>query len=891
MSLPYVCFRCRAAITVRRLYTRKASFVSLGKLVDGDKSEQQLFPKRKDSSSEAQNPSLASYPVKRNRKHQDHRLESLFSSSIRRKDTTFDLQPFKSTKNVPPVYVVPARTLVNENIQTLQHLLYQQRASLVEIWKACQELLGSETWQQMVSDAGNEEDIVFTVAQLDIFRDILLHVAHTRSRHPERIEIPLVANAIRAFRRHNMMKCWWDHILWRQLSGYLQLIPSYSWATKDRAGSITVLEEIIEVWRLLIHEYGEPADSSIVPSRVDHSSSLIASCPGSSGGGLRWSRLPSQVLDADPGQLPENISERFSEYWPRHPGSTGQTNRMITAAIMSFDCLKRAQLDGFATNDSKSLTRFLTPLVQGGKIKWDVAVKSLTRETISLPMAERIVRDWGTKWINVTAAPPSKKVSTSPQAAKQEALSTSSSSDFADKFSKTLSGATAKADVAMVTSLWQRFIEQVDSDKIEESHRHELFSQFLSAYFTLRRHAEAVKVWNFMVHVNYQPTLKHWNAMLAGCTAAKDLTSLREIRSNMLTVGIKSDLQTWTSWIHGLMACGDWQSGLRALEDLERAWKRTPDADRNSSDDLLTAEDQLKPSLVPVRAALAGLAQSNNIDLANAVLDWAQQQNLTLDTETYNIILRPAVRANDEPKVQSILQRMQSDSCHPDIATFTIMLNGLLSNPSSTFHTRSPSEQQSAVFAILHDMERNGLKANAYTYGTILDGLLDSRIFNIEAAKAVMYHMTKNNIEPSPHVYTILITHYFSLSPPNLSAIDTLLHRIRLEKTPLDPIFWDRMIESYARVGETEKMLFILRRMPEEGRSPGWMSLLACLRALVEAREWENVRELVRDVEDVNGVLRHGSGPWRGKDAFWELVGEVKRERLRGSGGWDRSNW
>jgi len=267
------------------------------------------------------------------------------------------------------------------------------------------------------------------------------------------------------------------------------------------------------------------------------------------------------------------------------------------------------------------------------------------------------------------------------------------------------------------------------------------------------------------------------------------------------------------------------------------------------------------------------------------VLSWAKKQNLPLDTQTYNITLRPAVRANNEPKIQSILQSMQAAACPPDIATFTIMLNGLLSNPSSPFHTKPHPEQQSAVFAILHGMERSGLKANTYTYSTILDGLLDPKILNVTAARAVMEHMTKNNIKPSPHVYTILTTHYFTLTPPDLTAIDSLLHRVVLEKTPLDPIFWDRMIEHYARVGETEKMLLILRRMPQEGQSPGWMALLACLRVLVEQREWEAVRDLLTDVEDVRGVLRHGSGPWMGKDAFWELVGEVRRERWLGEEG------
>ena len=883
MTSPYVCLRCQSVFLARGHRVRRASFVSLGKLVEGRKKQPLPTECNKDAEGKTLKPQSTRYPARRTGKHRDPYLESLFSNSIRQKDITFDQQSTGLAKKVQPVYIVPARKLIDEHIQTLEHLLNKQRVPLVELWKACQELLGSSTWQQMVSDAG-QEDIVFSATQLNVFRDILLQIAFTRSRYPKRIEITLVSNAVKAYRRHNIMKSWWDQVLLKQLLGYISLTPSYSREAFPKEDPSIVLKEIIEVWRLLVHEYGEPAGSSTVQPKSMHSSSssLVASLSSAPGGGMRWGRLPSKTLDAEAHTMPLDISQRFSEHWPRRPGASRQTNRMIIASIMTYDILECAHRQGFmkdsTANDAKTLLRYLTPLLQEGEVKLELVMTCLKEEGISKPIAERITQGWRTLPISVIGTPASEDSSNAPQAAPLKPQSTPTLSDAASKLINALRSATKKTDAALVRSLWQKFKAQIDSNKIEGPSRDVLFSRFLSAFFTNRRHAEAVEVWNFMVATNHQPTLKHWHAMLAGCTAAKDLTSLRVIRNNMLSAGVQSDLGTWTTWIHGLMACGDWQSGLRALEDLGNVWKPASFRANESS------QGRLKPSLVPVRAALAGLAQSDNMDVANAVLTWAQKQNLSLDTQIYNNILRPPARANNEQKVQSVLQDMHAKNCRPDIATFTIILNGLLSGPSSTFHTRPPQEQQSAVLAILDEMERNGLKANTYTYSTILDGLLDPKIFNVPAAQAVIEHMTKNNIRPSPHVYTILTKHFFSLSPPDLAAIDTLLHRTRLEKTPLDPIFWDRMIESYAQVGETEKMLLTLRRMPQQGQSPGWMALLACLKALVEQQEWENVRELVRDVEDVNGVLRHGNGPWKGKDAFWELVGEVRMEGRLGDG-------
>ena len=79
----------------------------------------------------------------------------------------------------------------------------------------------------------------------------------------------------------------------------------------------------------------------------------------------------------------------------------------------------------------------------------------------------------------------------------------------------------------------------------------------------------------------------------------------------------------------------------------------------------------------------------------------------------------------------------------------------------------------------------------------------------------------------------------------------------------------------------------VLRRMPESGMTPGWIALTACLEVLVHGAEWDLVRDLVRDVEDMNGLFKHGPPMrWRGKDAFWEIVREV-RERgvLEGEAG------
>lgn len=863
MTLPYIWLRCQRSIATRGYHLRRASFVSLGQLVEPGKKESSLLPDRKKGVEDAKRPQQTSYPPKRSRRDHDPQLESLFTSTTRSKKTASDQNAKKFNKDRQPVYAVPARTLVDEQIRTLEHMRQKQKADIIELWKACQELLSSDLWQQMTEDAGSKESVVFSESQLEVFRGILLEAARLRSRYPYPQALPSVYTAVKAYRRYNLMKEWWDQALWEQLSGYIVLDPEYSGKVDVRGHSKAAFEEIIKFWRVMLHDRKESVQSlSEDGAREENTlSPLIAP--------TEEDEAP-QLLDGKGEQMCRGISQRFLEFWPTKYGGNQQ---IATAAVLTIDILKRRKDDpGWASLNFRArfLVELLNPLVEGGEIEWSSAVKILQEKGFNLHWASRIIRRWSSIPVTVIGLPPENDLDAPHGHSAKKNPGTSTS---AGHLSSTLQHAIAKADASAVFNMWRQAEQQIVTEKLEEAHRDELFSQFLSAFFTLKRQAYAVEVWNCMVNVNHQPTRKHWHAMLAGCSAAKDLSSLREVWNNMLSAGVEPNMTTWTTWIHGLMICGDPESGLRALEDLGKTWKAA------SNETTTASENKLTPSLIPVRAALSGLAQSNNIDLASTVLDFAHSQNLHPDTQIYNIMLRPAVRSNDQPRIQSILRTMSSTSTPPDIATFTIILNGLLSNPTSTFHTQSPSEQKTAIFAILSEMERNDLKPNTYTYSTILDGLLNPQNLNIDAAQAVMQHMTANHIRPSPHVYTILTTHYFALSPPELPAIDSLLHRIKIEKTPLDPIFWDRMIESYARVGETEKMLMVLRRMPEQGQSPGWMALLACLRALVEGREWEAVRELVRDVEDVKGVLRHGSGPWRGKDAFWELV-----EECRGAG-------
>ncbi|KAK6434796.1 hypothetical protein LTR95_009026 [Oleoguttula sp. CCFEE 5521] len=134
---------------------------------------------------------------------------------------------------------------------------------------------------------------------------------------------------------------------------------------------------------------------------------------------------------------------------------------------------------------------------------------------------------------------------------------------------------------------------------------------------------------------------------------------------------------------------------------------------------------------------------------------------------------------------------------------------------------------------------------------------------NADAARMLLEHMASHGLEPSTHIYTILMSFYFSRTPPDFAAVDALWQRIKRANAghgaPVDGIFYDRMIEAYAKhhhtLGIASSMQF-LERMGKEGKRPGWRALEAIARALADRQEWARLGVLVSDLRSNKGMLR-----------------------------------
>ena len=907
MHAPYVCLRCCRQLLRWKCQRRNSGFVSLGRLVgrdDDSRKTPQEAPlangnptpignqRRKKRLTFAQQ-----YQEQRKPKGVDKVLETLFASN-RDNEQALERNRYSRTPKVQHMKdAAIERSAIEwssaDRLRELHNKLLRGTAPLQEIWRDCESLLAKK-WIRKDAMANGVDQKLFdysstsidTQANYEPFRDILVAICQK-----QRLVINgrdfAPADAIKKYMKYGVMRHWWHDVLWCQLGNVLRLRYQSTDDTRGVAPDERIrilLEEILEVWNVYIERYKLYPSSVLVP--LSGNSDKMDDKASTSEG---FSSSDSKKLRTKP---PDETTE---------------------AAAMTARCLKAAGMRA-----SLQIMSLFHRFGHAMKRDRSIATTCLLHAGVSSEITEKALEGWESQ-----SSPEPKDIldlTEKPNQSRGSKISMSASQkrhglDWSDKGLRKrlaeIEGTSKRLDTISAMDLWSQFQvhREADNSKNSTISIDKLYACFLRLFWALHLHDHAIEVWNHMIKSGCLPNHSHYNAMLIGCMKVKDIDSLQEIWTNMLRSGMTPDADNWTTYIHGLICRHKWEEGFKALESLGQTWKSAPPLESSNTaiDETAgtkTAEENqsplepknktpLRPSLAPINAALSALIKIDKPFLIPRVLDWARSHQITLSTMTFNILLRPLVRRGSQASIQAHLQQMADAKCTPDVATFTIILNGLVSNPTSTFHTLPPEAQESTVLSILADMARQGIEPNAFTYSSLLYGLLTpaskelARDFtpNVPAARTILAHMVARNLRPAQAIYTILITHYFTRRPlPDLPAISSLWSALRHsgQANTVDYIFLDRMIEGYADADEIEEALKFLKMMPELGRFPGWRALVKVMKAMIRAKEWVWCGELVEDVVREDGLRRWGHGRSRPgyKEFFWELVKGLRERDL-----------
>lgn len=768
--------------------------------------------------------------------------------------------------------------------EVLSAMLNEEKATPENLWAQFEEVIRTAAWKTSPSQSVNEKAI-----QL-VFRELLLRICKARSQEPFRQSLPAPPKIIRIYLKHGLMQYWWDKIFWLQLGVLVNwsrdgLHDSPNGEVPAHENTNRLVADILEVWEVFMETHGNETDShgfgDDLPALIDCNTSVPANMTTAQRASIGWRGLPTSAdIKFRSVEAPTESLHRFFHFLPNHINDR-KTIKVAAAAELTRDCivfLAKSHLITDSVSDfAQPFLSLMKHIFQGKKVYQITMIPCLGEQGIPMWDANAVCNRW--TWTPTYSQMGPENFSDAELCAPVPRF-THTVSEWKRKRYKYMSGCIGKAleksNPSALGELWRDFRTTPVSNKQPETELQNLYLYFIVAFFKLRLPHGATEVWNYMIKSGHNPNRKHWNAMLSGCSKNEDLRSLQGVWSNMKDAGLEPDSYTWTIWIGGLMRCGQWQRGLQALEELGEIWKKPPSSDaRPVPDDFAP----LVPSMSPVNAAITACFLKDRPDAVPQILKWAASHDVPFNTRTFNILLKTLVRRSEHDAVDALLVSMQDHGCAPDIVTVTIMLTGLLHSPSSTFPTLSPTGQHDAILNILRKLEKIGLPATVQTYSTLLDGLLHPENANIFAAYAVLSHMAEQNLKPSSAIYTILATHYFRLQPPDLASVGALWQRMRSEGGLRDHRFFDRMIEGYARFGEIEKMLAILRDALAEGKTPSWIALLAMATTLQKAREWSFLTDLVHDVlDEENGILRHGERGMSGKDNFWALVDQLGKE-------------
>ncbi len=745
-----------------------------------------------------------------------------------------------------------------------------------------------------------------------VFRALLKATVEAWSREQPAVGVPAPAEAVELFTSLGIMHDnFWAETIWSMLASTinqsenraLQTMTEGRRVTSDQSTLTRGLADILEIWKIFFATFVPKGGKGGYPKQPSRD----------------WSCLPdAETLKSVRGGFTKNLQSRFLHVVPNFPSSS--TSRSLTLAMVStfsvlYPSLREVDTGGPFPSDELHFAHFVAHLLPYAEIGLPKAKAHLESLEMFPPQT---IGSLTSNWDRITEQAMAiltigRKAGLVP--GDGDIAFTDGGSDLDRNtealFLKRISRALERMDLLRAENLWlevHRWYRREStgsnaevSTGTEKARSHpgesasgdripsKLYHRFLMVFMALRRPQKAIDVWNDMISSGQQPTPASWCAMIDGCGTARDVNSLESIWQKMLASGVKADVGCWTSRIHGLISCGKLEQGIMALEEMGSRWK---DAVRKSQKsriakgpikfDFSSTNDvngNARPNTVTVNAVISALLRQRKEDTARKVLRWATSFPIKFDIYTFNTLLRTAFQQGRTDEVQQLLRQMEAAAIKPDVVTFTMIINGIFRNSDPSMLTSPATDLPSTVNNILDEMQGSGVAPNVYTYGTIIDGLL-KQDSNLPAARAIFDHMATRNIKSSPQINTMLLTHYFAQLPPDLPEIESLWKRIRLEGGFVDFIFYDRMIEGYAKIGQIGKMMSFLLRMLPEGMTPSWEALCFVLQALVESEEWERLKEIIRDARDQNGLFKDGVRGLKGEENFWTLVDEYESKGL-----------
>jgi pentatricopeptide repeat protein len=710
-------------------------------------------------------------------------------------------------------------------------------------------------------------------------------------------DVPSPSQVVQKMRSLNVMRPEWHvRLIWRLSSNILHDIFCRS---QSQQSTLPLLEQLLSLWAQFFQDHAKQSAPTLYVEPE---------------GPIDWSRLPRIIgkeqhaeatleektfIEAERAHLGKErrIDLRLAHDLHDFPGNLGEP--LAASAVATFVIMTQRSWTGGVAENSQTLQpllRYLSQILHKSNLTHVMYQMWATLsgqkgnvfkfETIHLEAVKKCVFDIPAQIDLMLGTGSADAIS--PR--RDRTLTLEESENLAEDFKTKIFKQIGRNNTRQVIRLWSNAQKVYTKLQLAESGSAvippKLYANFLYAFGTLNRPDMADAVWNHMIASKILPSVEHWSAMMKG--RGKRWQAVEEIWTKMIYNGVEPDVRIWTTRIHILLtAAPTAERGLSALEWMGQAWKRAVAAKYGKSYklDLSTIGDlpgAPKPTVITLNAAVSALASRRNQDrrLFPRVFAWANQFGIKPNERTYNSLIQECLSEGNMQEAMKILERMEQQDVQPDGATFGLFINHIF-RKQLTGDPMNTEQQEEMLASIIRALEERGMESDPYTMGLLFD-ILVKQYSNLPAAQKVLEYMAKKGMRPSAHIYTILLTHHFQKADdpdgpgvPDFPAIEALWNHIEISGGIVDRIFYDRMIEGYARAGEPGEAMTFLGRMGREAKRPGWQALYMLVKSLADNGMMDRVREVVDDVENYEGNVREGV---RGYNIygvrFWDFIVE-----------------
>lgn len=393
-----------------------------------------------------------------------------------------------------------------------------------------------------------------------------------------------------------------------------------------------------------------------------------------------------------------------------------------------------------------------------------------------------------------------------------------------------LQNASANGHIYRVTSIFNdlKSVSKDTNQKIPET----VYVELMNIYNKHNSSKFASDIWNEMISSGVKPGIEAYNSLII------TFSKFGEIKSRLLKIdtlyedyilkneSVKANSNTYAALIAAY-------TNIHEFDKVDQLYNK------------LLAEQYSTKSMPQkiIKAYLIGLSKVNVEQSYSLFTELIDQHKFNPDTDIINNYLSIYTKMKKISNVNKVIQLLTKYNLHPDIATYTTLINLMFSQAK----LRGEVVSEETLNQLLQEMEANNINMSFVTYNTILNGLMKDGA-NVAAGRLLFKMLMDQKIIPNRTMLTAMIQGEFA-STDGADKFDKYAHIENYFKIYLkthksasknEAQMFNLMIRNYAYDNNLNKALEYLNKISELGMIPNNFSFYPILNKCLDMYQKDN---------------------------------------------------